>query len=150
MIERDYLFWDSVASHEAVSPHIFMGTEPFSLKEIVGRELTMPLRSEHGGVLLLGLDGFGLVREMHTLYTPEGWGREVAMNGKLFMHEAFKTTQVIFTHEQEENWRSRPPKSHGWQSQGDFCYVGLTKRLKLWMLTRDAFYASPVGRKLCQ
>lgn len=150
MIERDYLFWDSVASHEAVAPHIFMGTEPFSLKEMVQRTTTLPLRSEHGGVLLVGLDGFGLVREMHTMYTPEGWGREVARNGKLFMVEAFRTTEVLFTHEQEDNWRSRPPKSHGWVSVGDLKSVGLSKRLRLWMLTRDNFYSSPVGRKLCQ
>lgn len=150
MIERDHHFWDKVASHELVGPHIFMGTEPFSLKEIVERDSTLPLRSEHGGVLLVGLDGFGLVREMHTLYTPEGWGREVATNGKLFMVEAFKSTEVLFTHEQDENWRSRPPKSHGWKAVGDFHYVGLTKHLKLWMLTREAFYASPVGRKQCQ
>lgn len=150
MICRDVQFWDAVATHESVAPHIFMGMEPTTLAPLILKENCLPLRSEHGGVILVALDHFGLVREMHTLYTPEGWGREVATNGKLFMQEAFKDTEVIFTHEQEGNWRSSPPKSHGWKSTGNFCYVGMPKRLKLWMLTRDAFYASPVGRKLCQ
>lgn len=149
MLCRDAKWWDSIATHPEVSPHVFMGFEPVSLSGLVEAENNLPLRSENGGVILVGLDAFGLVREMHTMYSPEGWGREVASNGKLFMQEAFKTTQVLFTHEQEGNWKSRPPRSHGWKQASDYREVNLPKRLKLWMLTRDDFYSSPVGRKLC-
>jgi len=150
MICRDVTWWDHIASHPEVSPHIFMDRDPTSLGVLIDNPANLPLRSEHGGVILIAMDAFGLVREMHTLYSPEGWGREVAMNGKLFMREAFLTTQVLFTHEQEGNWRSKPPRSHGWKECSEYCYVDLPKRLKLWMLTREAFFASPVGRKLCQ
>ena len=151
MICRDVAFWDSLAHHPDVAPHIFMGMEPVTLASLILNEDNLPLRSEHGGVILTAVGSFGMAREMHTLYHPDGWGREVAKNGKLFMREAFKSCQVILTQEQEGNWRSVPPKSHGWKSVGDYCYVGMPKRLKLWMLTKEAFEASPVGRKLqCQ
>lgn len=149
MICRDTQWWDSIANHPEVAPHVFMGLDPVSLGPLVENPKNQPMRSENGGIILICIDGFGLVKEMHTLYNPAGWGREVAANGKLFMREAFKTANVIFTHEQEGNWRSRPPRSHGWKESGDYTDVDLPKRLKLWMLTRDAFYSSPVGRKLC-
>ena len=151
MICRDAEFWDGVANHPEVAPHIFMGMEPTSLAPILDNPDNLPMRSEHGGLIFTAAGSFGMVRELHTLYTPEGWGREVAMNAKHFMREAFKDCQIIVTQEQEGNWRSVPPKSHGWKSVGEYCYVGMPVRLKLWMLTKEAFDASPVGRKLqCQ
>jgi hypothetical protein len=150
MICRDVQFWDSVATHEAVAPHIFMGTEAVTLAPIIEREDALPMRSENGGIIFVPVDPFRLVYEMHTLYTPEGWGREVAKQSKLFILKAFEKASLILTHEQEGYWKSQPPKSHGWKCSGDFCYVGYEKRIRLWLLTRDAFLASPVGRKLCQ
>ena len=151
MICRDVQFWDSVACHEAVAPHVFMGSEPRSIGSLIENERNLPFASENGGVLFVGLDALGMVREMHTMYRPEGWGREVAINGKSFVQEVFQTASLIMTHEQEGNWKSRPPLSHGWKPSGDYCDIGLSCRLRLWVLTKDAWIASPVGRKMqCQ
>ena len=150
MINRDAEFWDRIAFDPLVSPRVFMGLGEMSLAPLVENEKNLPFSSENGGVILVSLDHFGLVREMHALYQPQGWGREVAKAVPYFMKEAFNTTSVIFTHEQEGEWRTSPPKSHGWKVVSDFCYVEMPKRLRLWMLTKEAFYASPVGRKLCQ
>ncbi len=147
MICRDPSFWDSVAQHEAVAPFVFMGEEPRSLGFLVSDERNLPLRSDNGGVILLSMDALGFYREMHTLYTPDGWGREVATAGRGFMREAFKTCHVLFTNEQEGEYRTAPPKSHGWKPCGDFTNVGLLRRLRPWMLTKEAWLASPVGRK---
>jgi hypothetical protein len=125
-----------------------MGSEPETLAPLILNEKARPYASEHGGVIFLPVDPLGFVVEMHTLYTPEGWGREVAVNGKAFVQEVFEAVSLILTHEQEGHWRSRPPRSHGWQACGDYQKAGLCHRLKLWALTREAWRASPVGRKL--
>jgi len=151
MINRDPAFWDSVAQHPQVAPHVFMGRATSSLAGLVEHPGVLPLASENGGVLFVGIDPLGMVREMHTMYKPEGWGREVALFGRKFIEEAFKVCSLITTNEQEGHWRSLPPKSHGWVSSGEFREVGLSKRVRLWLLTREAWVASPVGRKMqCQ
>lgn len=151
MINRDVDFWDSVARHPEVAPHIFCGLDILSLSPLIDDERNRPFASKHGGVIFVSVDHLGMVWEMHTLYTPEGWGREVAVNGKGFVQELFKEASMILTHEQEDNWRTVPPKSHGWKAAGDYTEAGLPKRLKLWILTREAWFASPVGRKMqCQ
>lgn len=151
MINPDPVFWDGVASHPQVSPHVFMDREPESLAPLLEMQGVIPMASENGGILFMTRDPLGMVYEMHTMYKPEGWGREVAKAAKTFMHEMFKTASVLVTQEQEGNWRSCPPKSHGWQIAGDYCNVGLSKRLRMWVLTKQAWMASPVGRKMqCQ
>jgi hypothetical protein len=151
VISRDVDFWDRVATHPLVSPHIFMGKAPQTLAPLVTNPKARPYASENGGVIFLPVDALGFVVEMHTLYAPEGWGREVALNGKRFVDDVLKTASLIITHEQESHWRSRPPRSHGWASAGDFIDAGLSARLRLWTLTREAWVASPVGRKMqCQ
>jgi hypothetical protein len=148
VINRDVGFWDAVARHPEVAPHIFMGQPPTTLAPLIENPLARPYASDHGGVLFLPVDALGFVVEMHTLYTPEGWGREVAINGKLFVNDVLQSASVILTHEQEGHWRSRPPRTHGWQACGDFSEVGLSHRLRLWALTREAWFASPAGRKM--
>lgn len=151
MICRDVTFWDRIASHPDVAPHIFMGRDPETLSPLVTNPLAKPYASDNGGVIFSPVDHLGFVVEMHTLFTPEGWGREVAISGKRFVADVFRTVSLILTHEQEFHWRSRPPRSHGWQACGDFVDAGMACRLKLWALTREAWSASPVGRKMrCQ
>lgn len=151
MINRDVEFWDSVARHPEVAPNIFCGMDILSLSPLIDDERNKPFASEHGGVIFVSVDHLGMVWEMHTLYTPEGWGREIATNARIFASEIFKAASMLITHEQEENWRTSPPKSHGWRPAGEYKDVGLPKRLKLWTLTREAWVASPVGRKMqCQ
>ena len=147
MICRDVAFWDRIARHPEVAPHIFMGCEPETLAPLVLNPKARPYASEHGGVIFLPVDHLGFVVEMHTLFTPEGWGREVALFGKRVMPDILQTASLILTHEQDGRWQSRPPRSHGWKASGDFKDVGMPRRLRLWALSREAWLASPVGRK---
>lgn len=148
MINRDVAFWDRIAGHPAVAPHIFMGLKPETLAPLILNPLASPYASEHGGAIFSPVDHLGFVVEMHTLFTPEGWGREVAAFGKRVMPDIFNTASLILTHEQEGHWQSRPPRSHGWTACGDFKGVEMPCRLKLWSLSREAWIASPVGRKI--
>lgn len=148
MINRDVAFWDAVARHPEVAPHIFMGHAPTTLAPLVLDPKARPYASEHGGVIFVPVDALGFVFEMHTLFTPEGWGREVAINGKAFINDLFQTASLVLTHEQEGHWRSSPPKSHGWIQTGDFQDVGMPLRLRMWALTREGWKASPIGRKM--
>lgn len=148
MINRDPSFWDSIANHPQVSPFVFMGKEAGSLEGLVTHPDALPMASENGGLIFVKMDLVGLVRELHTMYRPEGWGREVARHAPLFMDEAFNHCSLITTHEQEGEWRTRPPRSHGWTVSGEFMDCGLNKKLRLWLLTREAWIGSPVGRKL--
>ncbi len=144
-------FWDKVAFHPQVAPHVFVGQEPESLGPLILNPMAKPYASDHGGVIFLPVDFLGFVFEMHTLFTPEGWGREVASFGKRVMPDILQTASLILTHEQEGCWQSRPPRSHGWRACGEFKDVGMPCRLRLWELSREAWVASPVGRKtLCQ
>lgn len=150
MIEpnRDVEFWEDVANHPAVSPHVFMGLDPVSLAPLILMDRCVPLASENGGLIFAPLDPHGMIYELHTLYRPEGWGREVAGFAKHCFDQMFLAASLIVTHEQEGSKHTRPPLSYGWKSCGEYCYTELPKRLRLWSLTREDFYASPVGRKL--
>lgn len=149
MICRDAAFWDRIAGHPEVAPHIFMGAQPVSLSVLFDQG-AFGLRSENGGCIFVPRDPLGMVLEMHTLFTPEGWGREVAKAGRGFMAHVFERASLVLTHEQDGHWRSRPPRSHGWIACGDFQDVGLPRRLRLWALTREAWMNSVVGRKSCR
>lgn len=146
----DVAWWDAIASHPEVAPHIFMGHTPFSLALLFDQPGAFGLKSENGGCIFVPRDPLGLVVEMHTLFRPEGWGREVAKSARGFMQTAFGSAALIVTHEQEGHWRSRPPKSHGWVPCADFQDVGLPRRLRLWALTREGWMKSIIGRKSCQ
>lgn len=151
MICRDVEFWDAVANHPQVAPSVFMGLNPVSLSPLVEMPASFPFASEHGGLIFSPLDPHGMIYELHTLYTPEGWGREVASFAKGCFDNMFSTASLIVTHEQEGEKHTRPPLSYGWKSCGEYCYTELPRRLRLWSLTREDFYVSPVGRKLkCQ
>lgn len=151
MIQQDHRFWDEIAQHPEVAPHVFVDREPETLQPLLSMPGTIAMASENGGIIFMTRDPLGMVYEMHTLYRPEGWGREVAIAAKQFMQEMFKAASVIVTQEQEGNWRSCPPKSHGWQVAGEYCSVGLSKRLRMWVLTKQSWITSPVGRKMqCQ
>lgn len=149
-LERNPEFWHSVSQHPDVLPHISMGQE-FDIREVVAHPGVTPLASEHGGFLFVRLDAFGFLQELHTLYTPEGWGKEVAKAAREAFTRMFEGgAQMITTYEQEGHWRSKPPKSHGWSPVGEEVDVNLPLRLKMWILTRDAWLASPVGKRMSE
>jgi hypothetical protein len=144
-IERDGAWWARVAAHEAVAAHI--GVSPAEVALFACDQRVVPLAAEHGGFLFRNLDGLGFVFELHTLFTPEGWGREVAAAS----HEAFRLmfggrTSAIVTHEQRDWWRSVPPKSHGWTLAGDWRETPVGE-LRMWILTLSAWAASPAVKR---
>lgn len=146
-IERDISFWKKVAEHPRVAPHITLGHElDWSFIET---DRVLPLASEHGGFLFFQLDGVGRVCELHTLYTPDGWGMEVLTEAKRAFDEVFyRGAKIVVTQEVDDNWKSRPPKSFGWKSAGDFEMVKhLDHAIKSWYLTSEAWGASPAKRR---
>jgi hypothetical protein len=146
---RDVAWWDAIASHPEVAPHVFMGMAPMTLEPLVSRDDVLALRSENGGVLYVPVDHCRTIYELHTMYHPDGWGREVAKAARSFMAAAFELADMVITYEQEDNWRSKPPRSHGWASQGDYRDCGFASRLRLWTVSKDAWLSSPIGRQTC-
>ncbi|MGH7022112.1 MAG: hypothetical protein ACREEB_00825 [Caulobacteraceae bacterium] len=144
-IERDPAFWAAVAGHPEVAPHI--GATPDEAAALALHPLTLPLASAHGGFLFRNLDGLGFVFELHTLFTPEGWGREVALAAREAFARLFDGgAAVVVTHEQHGWWRAKPPLSHGWAPAADWreTPVGL---LRMWTLSAQAWRASALMRR---
>jgi hypothetical protein len=144
---RDPEFWIGVYEHPAVKPHVGLGGE-LDVAAVVSNPLVVPLRADHGGFLFIRLDGLGRVHELHTLFTPEGWGREVASAAK----EAFglmfdRGADLIVTYEVAGNRRSQPPLSFRFQAAGGFA-PDLGASLRTWVLTRSAWEASPAFRRM--
>jgi hypothetical protein len=147
-IERDAGFWRGIAAHPEVASHI--GATGRQVAALAASPTILPLAAEHGGFLFRNLDGLGFVFELHTLFTPEGWGREVVTGA----HEAFARlfnsgVALVVTHEQRDWWRSRPPRSHGWLLAGDWRQAA-GMEVRMWTLTRGAWLASAsVRRRQC-
>ena len=146
-IENDPEFWIKIASHPEVKSALF----GFSLEEFREFLLTSrvtPLADEHGGFLFMDIGGTGLIYEFHTMFTPEGWGREVALAAHEAVNWVFnKGIKLLITYEQVENSRSKPPKSFGFTPHGDFIDSPIGQ-IRLWSLGIDAWFSSPVYRRL--
>lgn len=145
--DRDVAFWTDVANHPAVKPHIGLGHE-FSMEAVAEPQVT-PLRTENGGFLFVRLDSLGRVQELHTMYRPEGWGREVLLGLKAAVTEMFaRGAQLIVTYDVEGHWRSRPPKTFRFEPCADFASApGFGVRFRSWVLTRAAWENSPAQRR---
>lgn len=147
--DRDAAFWTAIYEHPEVKPHVGLGHE-IDISAIVGSEQVTPLRSDRGGFLFFRLDGLGRVFELHTMFTPDGWGKEVLLSAKAAFAEMFRRgAQVITTYEVEGNRRSQPPLSFRFQPAGDFApSVELNAQLRTWILTRNAWEASPARARM--
>lgn len=108
--------------------------------------LVLPLAFEHGGFLICRLDGFGAQREFHTLFTPEGWGREAHEAAVEAVHHCFAIgTLALSTFEPLDNRRARPPLSFGFERLGERdSPIG---PVAYWILTKDRWEKSPAGRR---
>lgn len=122
--------------------------EKANLRSLLKDRDNLPLATKDGGFIFVGRDGLELVYELHTIFSPPAWGTRVLA---LAAREAFafmfdRGMKVCFTYEVDGNWRSQPPRSHGWKVAGDFAdtRVGVVCP---WILTEAAWKASPVGRK---
>lgn len=145
--QRDPSFWRDVAADPAVAPSLF-GIEPEALDAVIEHPCVLPLASENGGMLFTSRCGFAKVWELHTLYKPQGWGREVLNAAKQAFRRMFGDgAEMVFTHEQVGNWRSRPPRSFGFKPQGA-PFESALGTFRLWVLTRDAWGASPACQRM--
>lgn len=147
--ERSGAFWNAVASHPEVRDRITLGGPLSDLTAIVEHPSVLPLAAEHGGFIFLSRDVSARVFELHTLFTPEGWGREVTLAAREAFTAVFlRDAALVFTLEVEINRRSRPPLSHGWRPAGPFAFApDLAANVRTWVLTQDAWNTSPVRRR---
>jgi len=99
------------------------------------------LRAEHGGFIFLQSDSFGRAYELHTLFTPEGWGREAFQAAREAFDYIFERADLVVTHETDHP-QSRPPKTFRFTRLGER-HDTPNGAVRLWMLTRDAWLNSP-------
>lgn len=149
-LERDPAFWERVAAHPAVAPAL-LGMDPAAVGRIASRSDVLPLASTNGGFLFIRRDDAGFVCELHTLFTPEGWGREALVAGMSAIEAVWVTGyQAVITFEAQANARGRPPRTFGFTRAGDWRASPIGP-LRLWTLSRLAWEASPAKRRsLCQ
>ena len=140
-IERDPLFWAGVAAHPSVTP-MLQGVDPARIGALVARREFLPIAAEHGGFLLHRRDDLGFAWELHTLFTPEGWGREAVVAGIEALSLMFgSNASLISTFEVKANPRSRPWKAFGFAPAGDWASTPVGE-LRLWILTKAAWAES--------
>ena len=128
-----------------------MGLDPALVGELVTRPDMLPLAATHGGFLFARIDAMGFVAELHTLFTPEGWGREAVTAAAEAMGALWVCNfQVLTTFEFEGNPKSRPPRTFGFTQAGDWRETPVGA-LRMWTVTKAAWEASPMGqrRKAC-
>ena len=146
--QRDPSFWRAVIDHPQVKPHVTLG-HAFDVAPLVASARVLPLASENGGFLMVQLDGIGRVFELHTMFRPEGWGREVllALKDACEMMFCERGAQIITTYEVATNKRSQPPKTFRFQPAGDFepCDYG---DFRSWVLTKADWLTSPARRSM--
>lgn len=136
-----------IADDPDVRPHITLGHD-LDIRAVVEHPRVTALRSQNGGFLFVQLDGIGRVFELHTLYKPEGWGREVLLSAKQAFAAIFAAgAQVVVTYEVEGWKRSQPPLSFGFKPAGDFA-PALGTALRTWTLTRSAWDLSPARGRM--
>lgn len=146
--DRNAAFWTDVYEHPQVKPHVSLGHE-LDLAAILDNPAITPLRAEHGGFLFFRLDHMGRAFELHTMFTPEGWGREVSLAARAAFAFMFdRGADLIVTQEVAGNPRSQPPRSFGFKPASDFRPSALGVELRSWVLTRYAWDASPVRQRM--
>jgi hypothetical protein len=145
---RDPVFWRQVFEHPEVKPKVGLG-HALDIAALVADRRVTPLRARHGGYLFVQLDGLGRVYELHSLFTPEGWGREALLAAKAAFTLMFAAgAHVITTMEVRGNRRSQPPRSFRFRPAGGFAAAAPFKdEFRSWVLTRDDWENSPVNRR---
>lgn len=151
-IEREGAFWREVAAHPAVAPAL-IGMTPELVGELARRPEVIPIAAEHGGFLIVRRDALGFAGEIHSLFTPAGWGREAIEAGWQALNALWLAGfQTLTTFEAMGNRRSRPWRAFGFLVSGPWRETAFGE-LRQWVLTREAFAASPAAarrRQSCQ
>ena len=148
--ERDPEFWGEIASHPAIQGAM-MGLTPVQVAAASQRPQIVPLASDNGGFFFCRMDQIGMIAELHTLYRPAGWGREVARAGKEALEWVFRAVQIVTTYQIEANPLSQPPRSFGFVQAGEWQKTAVGSA-RMWVLTRAAWEASPAHKRMlsCQ
>jgi len=138
-------FWTPILTHPDVEPMVLagMGTVDDFLWWI-DQPGVHEERYEGGGLVYVDKED---AQEVHVAFLPSAWGRSVAMSFREIFSRKMKDIRVVIANEQEGMWRTRPPLSHGWVAVEEFKDSVLPRRTRKWILTQDAWYRSPVGRK---
>ncbi len=145
-VERNASFWEGVAAHPALAGAL-MGLSPSAVGAIAGRPDVLPIAAEHGGFLFARADDLGFVAELHSLFTPQGWGREVLTAGVEALNLVWLCGfQLVTTLEVHSNPKSRPPRTFGFIIAGDWRETPFGS-LRLWTLSRAAWEASPAAQR---
>lgn len=148
-IERDPDFWAAIAAHPAVAA-VLRGVDPGAVGVLAGRRDFLPIAAEHGGFLLQRRDDLGFAWELHTLFTPEGWGREAVVAGIEALGLMFgSNASLISTFEVKTNPRSRPWKGLGFSPAGDWARTPMGE-LRLWILTKSSWTESRAAKRRAQ
>ncbi len=128
---------------------MLMGLPAERVGELVSRSDMLPLASEHGGFLFSRTDATGFIAELHTLFMPEGWGREALSAGVQSLGVVWALGfQLVGTFEAEANLRSRPPRTFGFRQCGDWRATPIGA-LRLWTLSLSDWTNSPARRLKC-
>ncbi len=143
-VERDPGFWTAVAAHPDVRPHMH-GLDPEAVGRLVALDSVIPLAAQHGGFIFTKTDPMAFICELHTLFTPEGWGREAMVSGTEALALLWTSgLKMVTTFETSDNAKSRPPKTFGFLLAGDWRDT-MFGALRMWVLTQNAWSASPAG-----
>lgn len=142
--ERDPAFWQAVAEHPDVR-HVTKG-QFVDMAAVVASPRVIPLASSHGGQIFVQLDGPARLFEMHTLFTPQGWGREAHAAIRQAHDYMFDEVQadLLITFETDHP-QSRAPRTFGWRPIGELRH-GFMGPLRTWFLTREGWAQSPAKR----
>lgn len=124
-----------------------LGLDPEQVGALAVSQGVTGFASKHGGFLLANIDGMGRGYDLHALFTPEGWGREVNAGLKYLLLGVFRTAHYITVSELEQMPSSRPPLSFGFHP----CSIGWLDSphgpMRTWILTLDSWRASPAFRR---
>jgi len=141
-LDRDPAFWRWVLADPEVSKGL-LGADPEQVIQLLAQPHVKPLASENGGYVFIQMDQRGRAFELHSLFRPEGWGRETLLSGKQAARQMFSSgAKLLMTHEVEGQWRTRPPRSFGFAPAGE-----PEDGRRTWVLTQLAWNASPAGRR---
>lgn len=143
--ERNPAWWQAIADHPQVAPHIYLKGRRFDFSFVNSSDV-LPLAFDHGGFLF---HRTGATYGLHALFTPSGWGREVAEALKLATEHMIERGARGFTTTEVQGYRnSRPPLSHGWRVAGPFEPGPFDLMLRPWSLSLADWRASPAYRRM--
>ena len=146
--QRDPAFWRAVAAHPEVGPWALRGHSPSVIDAVIAHPGVLPLASEHGGLIFTSRDAFGKVFELHSLFLPEAWGREVSVTAKVALERVFAAgADLVFTQENLASWRTRPPKSFGFKPMGE-SFLSDGGEFRTWGLLAADWRQSPARIRL--